>query len=122
MDRPILKPSALCPPGAHVSDMRPRTSPTGEPASLGPAAPSPSKRRIRAGWKAGIFRIGSFRRLQEIQKSTRDPVIDLSYLLDACLQIALEAGPDTIVRRALQDLVSSRPPQLRLKQPPGEPS
>ena len=50
------------------------------------------KRRVRPGWKATIVRSESFARLRAIQKSTIDPAIDLSYLADACLQMALDIG------------------------------
>jgi hypothetical protein len=35
-------------------------------------------------------------------------VIDLSYLADACLQIALDIGPEAIVQRALSGLQPQR--------------
>jgi hypothetical protein len=72
-----------------------------------PASPQ-RKRAIRPGWKATIVRAESFARLRAIQKSTADPAIDLSYLTDACLQMALEMGAEAIVRRALEALVPPR--------------
>ena len=102
MDQPVLKPPALH-PGHRDADVRQRTE-----VARAPASPE-SKRRIRTGWKAGIVRVGSFRRLQEIQKSTADPVIDLSYLLDACVQLALELGPEAVVRRAVEALQPLQP-------------
>jgi hypothetical protein len=50
----------------------------------------------------------TFARLVEVQRSTTEPRIDLSYLSDACLAIALEAGAEAIVQRALEDLARSR--------------
>ena len=107
MDRPVLKPlrpirPAPVPPEVLFADplthgMTQRTS----------ASPD-SKRRIRPGWKATIVRSESFARLRAIQKSTTDPVIDLSYLADACLQLALDAGPEAIVQRALSGLQPQR--------------
>jgi hypothetical protein len=99
MDRPVLKP-ALGPPGVTF-DM-PRG--TAKHASASPS----QKRRIRPGWKATIVRSDSFARLRVIQKSTNDPAIDLSYLADACLQIALEIGSEAIVQRALSGLQARR--------------
>lgn len=63
-----------------------------------------SKKPVRPGWKPTIVRKDSFRRLRAIQKSTTDPILDLSYLSDACIQIALELGAEEIVRRAMADL------------------
>ena len=97
MDRPILRPAPV-----------PSEVTLAEPQARGPAkhtSASPnSKRRIRPGWKATIVRSETFARLRAIQKSTTDPVIDLSYLVDACLQMALEIGSDSIVQRALSGL------------------
>jgi hypothetical protein len=59
------------------------------------------KRKPRPGWKATIVRDTTFNELRRIQKSTIDPVIDLSYLTDACVAIALEIGRDRIVQRAV---------------------
>lgn len=95
MNQPILRPP-LAPPTPDAGD--------------GPDAPSPvpgaaypkRKGRIRPGWKATLIRVETFRLLRAIQTSTRDPAIDLSYLTEACLQIALEHGPEAIVSRALE--------------------
>lgn len=82
--------------------------PTPEPDAKGQtrAEPkSPQKRRtVRPGWQPTIVRKDSFKRLRAIQKSTTDPSLDLSYLSDACIQIALELGAEEIVRRATADL------------------
>ena len=96
MDRPVLMPP-LASVGDPVDGVSQGTPPKGSPAS-------PSKRRIRPGWKAVIVRTESFTPLREIQKSTADPVLDLSYLMDACVQLALQMGADAIVQRALADL------------------
>jgi hypothetical protein len=101
MDRPILRP-ALVPPEAPFAD--PHACGTAKRTSASPS----SKRRIRPGWKATIVRSESFARLRAIQKSTTDPVIDLSYLADACLQMALDVGPEAIVQRALSGLQPGR--------------
>ena len=107
MDRPVLKPlrpirPAPVPPEVLFAD--PHTRGTTQHTSASPD----SKRRIRPGWKATIVRSESFARLRAIQKSTTDPVIDLSYLADACLQMALDVGPEAIVQRALSGLQPQR--------------
>ena len=101
MDRPVLKP-ALGLPEVHL--VVPHAGGTARQAS---ASPQP-KRRIRPGWKATIVRSESFARLRAIQTSTNDPVIDLSYLADACLQLALDIGSEAIVQRALSCLQARR--------------
>ena len=108
MDRPVLKPlrplrPSLDPPEALFADPQARGT-----AKHAPASPN-SMRKIRPGWKATIVRSESFARLRVIQKSTTDPVIDLSYLADACLQMALDYGPEAIVQRALSGLQPGRP-------------
>lgn len=65
---------------------------------------SPRRRKPRPGWKATIVRSHSLHALRRIQKSTTDPVIDLSYLADACVELALELGAERIVQRALASL------------------
>ena len=107
MDRPVLRPvrplrPALVPP--EVLFTEPQACGTANHASASPK----SMRRIRPGWKATIVRSESFARLRAIQKSTTDPVIDLSYLVDACLQMALDVGPEAIVQRALAGLQPQR--------------
>ena len=107
MDRPALKPlrpirPAPVPPEVLFAD--PHTRGKTQHTSASPD----SKRRIRPGWKATIVRSDSFARLRAIQKSTTDPVIDLSYLADACLQLALDIGPEAIVPRALSGLQPGR--------------
>ncbi len=101
MDRPVLRPASV-PPEVLFADPQPRV--TTKHAS---ASPNP-KRRIRPGWKATIVRSESFAQLRAIQKSTTDPVIDLSYLADACLQMALDIGSEAIVQRALSVLRANR--------------
>lgn len=97
MDRPIARPirPAASPPEAPFADAHKHGQ-----AKHTSASPN-SKRRIRPGWKSTIVRSESFLRLRDIQKSTTDPVIDLSYLADACCQLALDIGPEVIVQRAL---------------------
>ena len=107
MDRPLLKPlrpirPSSVPPEVRFADPHPRG--TTQHTSASPD----SRRRIRPGWKATIVRSESFARLRAIQKSTTDPVIDLSYLADACLQMALDVGPEAIVQRALSGLQPQR--------------
>ena len=107
MDRPVLKPlrplrPAPVPPEVLFAD--PQARGTTKRALASPD----SKRRIRPGWKPTIVRSESFARLRAIQKSTTDPVIDLSYLADACLQMALDVGPEAIVQRALSGLQPRR--------------
>ncbi len=107
MDRLALKPlrplrPSSVPPEVLLAD--PLTHGTTQHTSASPE----SRRRIRPGWKTTIVRSDSFVRLRAIQKSTTDPVIDLSYLADACLQLALDAGPEAIVQRALSGLQPQR--------------
>ena len=97
MNHPILRPAPT------FSEERAAEPPQGVTAIRLSAYPH-AKRRVRPGWKATIVRSESFARLRAIQKSTTDPAIDLSYLTDACLQIALELGRDAIVKRALDGL------------------
>jgi hypothetical protein len=73
-----------------------------------PSAYLQRKRKVRPGWKSTIVRADTFARLQAVQKSTIDPTIDLSYLTDACLQIALEIGSEAIVQRALDAMRPAR--------------
>jgi hypothetical protein len=79
----------------------------GQPAD-GSSASRRDRRQVREGWKPTLVRDSTFARLVEVQRSTREPRIDLSYLTDACLAIALEVGPESIVKRALEDLARSR--------------
>ena len=98
MNQPILRPSPAPSEG--------RTAAT--PKATRPPAYPQQQRTQRPGWKATLVRIETFSKLRAIQKSTTDPAIDLSYLTDACLQIALEIGGEAIVRRALDDIRSAR--------------
>lgn len=77
-------------------------SPGGEGGVPGPT--SPKRRRVRPGWKATLVRQDTFRRLRAIQKSTVENPIDLSYLCEACLRIALDLGAEEIVKRAALDI------------------
>jgi hypothetical protein len=97
MRDPIVRPRGSSPEASVAR------SPDSAVVTPAPASPS-LKRRPRPGWKATIVRHESFAQLRAIQKSTTDPSIDLSYLTDACLRIALEMGRDAIVQRALADL------------------
>ena len=98
MNQPILRPASA------PSEGRPA-----KPKQAGrPSAYPQQKRPTRPGWKATRVRIETFSKLRAIQKSTTDPAIDLSYLTDACLQMALEMGGEAIVRRALDDIRSAR--------------
>jgi hypothetical protein len=94
MNQPILRPSPA------LSEVCVATA---NPAERTSAYPQP-KRMPRPGWKPTLVREQTFAKLRAIQKSTTDPAIDLSYLTDACLQIALEMGGEAIVRRALDDM------------------
>ena len=75
---------------------------TAEPLPM-PKSPK-SNKRLRPGWRPTIVRRESFKRLRDIQKSMVDPALDLSYLSDACIQIALDLGAEAIVKRALAEL------------------
>jgi hypothetical protein len=103
MDRPVIRPASV------VIDDRSVGTPAGAKKEGPPASPL-QKRRVRPGWRATLVRAESFAKLRDIQKSTTDPAIDLSYLTDACLQLALEMGADAIVRRAVAGLRPLRNP------------
>jgi hypothetical protein len=104
MDRMTVRPLRPTPVTPEVCFADPQACGTAWHPS---ASPKP-RRRIRPGWKATIVRSESFARLRAIQKSTTDPVVDLSYLVDACLQMALDIGPEAIVQRALAGLRPTR--------------
>lgn len=76
-----------------------RSSTKTEPSPL-PTSPK-SRKTARPGWRPTIVRADTFKRLRAIQKSMVDPPLDLSYLSEACLQIALDLGPEEIMKRAL---------------------
>jgi hypothetical protein len=101
MNHPILRP-------APTSSEERAAEPSPGVAAMRSSAYPQAKRRVRPGWKATIVRSESFARLRAIQKSTTDPAIDLSYLTDACLQIALDIGAEVIVQRALVALRPAR--------------
>jgi len=101
MNGPRLRPRSEVPEEASAA------LPPSNTVASSSASPQP-KRRVRPGWKATIVRAESFARLRAIQKSTNDPVIDLSYLADACLELALELGPEAIVKRAVSLLRPTR--------------
>lgn len=101
MKTPVIKPQSV------VLGQESGVPASNEVTNSGPASPN-RKRRVRPGWKATIVRANTFSKVRAIQKSTSDPSIDLSYLMDACVQMALESGGDAIVRRALEALCLSR--------------
>ncbi len=102
MDHPVLKPPSLLP---GESEQR------AQQCALAPESPaSPGRRRPRPGWKPTLVRRETFALLRKLQKSTSDPAIDLSYLSDACIRIALELGPEAVVQRALADMSPVRKP------------
>ncbi len=96
MDRPVARPARTPPADPALAAVDPA-------ADASPAASPQQRRKPRPGWKA------SFAELRRIQKSTRDPVIDLSYLADACVELALELGAERIVQRAIASFGSVRP-------------
>lgn len=96
MSRPQLRPLSK-PNGAASAD-------TGNTGPADAASTSPKQKRVRPGWKPTILRQATFNKLREVQKSTVDPRLDLSYLTDACVRLALELGREQIVSRALDDL------------------
>ena len=102
MDRPVARPSRPEPAGTSGGKA------AAAPAEMSAASPQ-RKRKPRPGWTATIVRARSFAELRRIQKSTRDPVIDLSYLADACVELALELGAERIVQRAIASFGSVRP-------------
>lgn len=97
MSQPILRPSPI------VSEPMEPAVRSHTDSSEGSAYPK-RDRKIRPGWKATLIRSETFSRIRAIQKSTKDPAIDLSYLTDACLQIALDGGGSQIVQRALDSM------------------
>jgi hypothetical protein len=102
MDRPVARPCA------HPSQPTLHSQPLTRPRTHRRPHPRSTRRKPRPGWKATIVRSESFAELRRIQKSTRDPVIDLSYLADACVELALELGAERIVQRAIASF-GSRP-------------
>ncbi|MBC7957565.1 MAG: hypothetical protein H7Y33_17060 [Cytophagales bacterium] len=67
--------------------------------------PSERERTTLPGWKAILVREETFRRLQSIQRSTIDPHLDLRYLGDAAVLLALDTEEDrSIVRRACDEM------------------
>lgn len=65
------------------------------------------KRTQLPGWKAILVREDTFKKLQNIQRGTIDPFLDLRYIGDAAVSIALDAnGDDAVVMRARTDLKS----------------
>lgn len=101
MDQPILRPARTLMAGSDPDAPR---GADGERAATSPKPP----RRYRPGWKPTLVRTETLRLLRELQKSTNDPVLDLSYLTDACVRLALEMGCEAIVRRAVADLQPTR--------------
>jgi len=101
MDQPILRPTCTITNGSDSDAPR---GADGERAATSPKQP----RRYRPGWKATLVRIETLHLLRELQKSTSDPVLDLSYLTDACVRLALELGCEAIVSRAVADLRPTR--------------
>ena len=102
MDRPVARPARTPPADPALAAVDPA-------ADASPAASPQQRRKPRPGWKATIVRSESCAELRRIQKSTRDPVIDLSYLADACVELALELGAERIVQRAIASFGSVRP-------------
>ncbi|KQW02865.1 hypothetical protein [Rhizobacter sp. Root1221] len=98
MNQPILRPALAVAEG-----------PAATPAEGSSAYPQKARKR-RPGWKPTLVRANSFKQLQAIQKSTTDPAIDLSYLTDACVQMALEQGSEAIVQRVFDGFRSPRKP------------
>ncbi len=98
MKQPILRPALAIPEASAVT-----------PAEDTSAYPQKARKR-RPGWKPTLVRADSFKQLQAIQKSTTDPAIDLSYLTDACVQMALELGSEAIVQRVFDGFRSPRKP------------
>lgn len=85
----------------------PRVADTSQPSSKAEPSllTSPKFRKaVRPGWRPTIVRAETLKLLRAIQKSMVDPPVDLSYLSEACLQIALELGPEEIMKRALSDV------------------
>jgi hypothetical protein len=73
------------------------------------ASEYPAKPRSHfPGWRPLLVRNDSFEKLQEIQRLTTDPAIDLCYLADACVQLALEAGNEAIVQRVFDGFRRTR--------------
>lgn len=71
-------------------------------------SPSTSTRHERTplpGWKAILIREETFKQLQGIQKSTIDVHLDLRYLGDAAVLLALDASSgNEIVKRACDEM------------------
>jgi len=67
--------------------------------------PSDRDRGRLPGWKAVLIREETFRRLQLLQRATVEPYLDLRYLGDAAVLLALDVEEDkSIVRRACDEM------------------
>lgn len=98
MNQPILRPAPAIPEESAAAQAE------------GTSAYPQKARKRRPGWKPTLVRADSFKQLQAIQKSTTDPAIDLSYLTDACVRMALEQGSEAIVQRVFDGFRSPRKP------------
>lgn len=94
-----LRPPVIESDPLHRREPSPRSQVVTASASSGS-----QRRRTRPGWNSTLVREASFDALRAIQKSTTDPRIDLSYLSEACVRMALDSGRDEIVKRALAEM------------------
>lgn len=75
------------------------------PASHASPASTQERKTRLPGWRAILVRDETFLRLQRIQASTIDPHLDLRYLGDASVLLALDEGsPAHIVKRAVEEM------------------
>lgn len=71
------------------------------------AEPLPKQRRSDKDWRDPGFvptlvRKETMRKLRKLQKNTPSPHLNLKWLSEACILIALENGSDEVVNRANQ--------------------
>ncbi len=64
-----------------------------------PKSPKHAAQRDPA-FTATLVRRDTLRVLRKLQKSTPKPRLDLKFLSEACHQLALEIGPEAVVKRA----------------------
>lgn len=80
-------------------------TPPASVASGRPTSPGDRKGKVRKpGWKPVLVRQSTFKALQELQKATTDPKLDLSYLADAVVRLGLEKSREEVVVAAIRGI------------------
>gem|GEM_PF-2303330 len=65
-----------------------------------PKSPKKGMNKRDPDFKPTLIRKENMAALRKLQKSTPKPHLDLKYICDACVQIALEVASDEVVQRA----------------------